>query len=221
MRRSAWSRIPPPGGAGLGPGPRRVAQRAASARAQQRERIALAAGAVQREGQQPPGVLAPRMLGDVASRSGTASAGRTEGEPRLGPRSTAGSRNSASGSVRARPNPRPRFRVRGSPPVQRLPEARERRPAAGGQLSSAVANRAASTASGSAQRVSRPSADQQARGARGATVGFQRPAERGHEHPHGTTASGGGSVHRSSTMRATGTTRPFATISRPVTRPGG
>ena len=53
--------------------------------AQHGERVALAAGAVQRERQQPPGVLAPGVLGHVRVQVRHGLGGAAQGQPGLGP----------------------------------------------------------------------------------------------------------------------------------------
>ena len=98
--------------------------------AQHRERVALAAGAVERERQQPPGVLAPRVLGDVRVevRDGLGGAGRGRAAPRPAARRPAAAARPA-GTARRAAQPRRRTRrtrARATSPAPSL-EPRERR----------------------------------------------------------------------------------------------
>ena len=188
--------------------------------AQDRERVALAAGAVQGEREQAPGVLAPRVLGDVRVRSGTASAARPEREPRsappldrlqpqLGQPGALGARPGRVGEVR-----RTRARATARAPRRGASAASAGRLA---RRSSARSNRQASTASGGAQRVPGRSVTSSRAGRPRRPVRLQRPAQRADERAE----RAHGARRRLSPQvvdeRPTGTTRPRAAISRAST----
>ena len=190
--------------------------------AQHRQRVALAAGAVQREGQQPPGVLPPGVLGHVRVqiRHRLGGAGPGPAGPRPGARPPAAAAppgGSAPHGPRARRRTR-RRRARATIPAPR--PAGRARPSAGSvaAAATAVSNRQASTASGSARSAyPGPSVTSSRAGARGGRSGSSARRRAATKVRTAPTAPGGGSSHRSSTRRVTGTTRRRATISRAST----
>lgn len=156
--------------------------------AQDGERVALAAGAVEREGQQPPGVLAPGVLGHVRVQVRHRLGGQAEGQPRPGPALDGVQPEfGQAGAFRAGPRLVGELGVGGPPPpAERLGEPVE--PVLGGQrrggghrlLEPPGVHRVRL----GVQRVPRPLRDQQPGGRTGRTPGFQRAAQRGHEGAH-------------------------------------
>lgn len=166
--------------------------------AQHREGVALAAGAVQREGQQPPGLLARRVISDVRVQVGYRLGGTSQGQPCLG-RALHGVQPqlAQAGAVRTGPALLGEVGVGGAaPPSQSLFQRGRRMPRRLGRgrghrlLEPPGVHRARRCA----QRVPRP-------------LGDQQPGRR-----TGRAASACGSSHRSSTRRLTGTMRRRATI---------
>ena len=153
--------------------------------AQDGERVALAAGAVQREGQQPPGVLAPGVLGHVGVQVRHRLGGPAEREPRLGPPlDRVQPQLGQAGALGAGPVPRRRTRrtrARATAPAPRPAAAAHPWRGSVAAAPTAASNRQASTASGSARSAYPALGDQQPGGRPGRALGLQRSPQRGDE----------------------------------------